>query len=242
MSNELQDKMIENLERKFKTKVNIVRPWDDPNYDTTRPVPEYCSRILSRFGTNPYGEPIYRVVWGQSRAMEVVTGGWWPVEDVVEYRRIKVGTTDKYIVQKWLPAETYGSPELFFSAYSNNLDHGLWSDPCYPSRGRYEHVYTFRDFRPTVYEMNLIVMCLEQNKLYSKHERLYAEEQKRLKEEKEKENKISDIINGEMISHMGTPYFQQKLDEFERKKKLTADQIKNGYGLGQETFQQIRRK
>ena len=139
MSNELQDKMIENLERKFKTKVNIVRPWDDPNYDTTRPVPEYCSRILSRFGTNPYGEPIYRVVWGQSRAMEVVTGGWWPVEDVVEYRRIKVGTTDKYIVQKWLPAETYGSPELFFSAYSNNFLCEIKNQKQY----KYKNIYDY---------------------------------------------------------------------------------------------------
>jgi len=138
----------------------------------------------------------------------------------------------------------FGSPECFYSELSNNIDHNFWSDPIYPSRGRYEHVYTFNDAQkqmvyPSIVEMNLICAALRATKLYTRQERINAELEKEKRKQKEKEDKLESIINGEMLKHTGTPYFLKKCAEFEAKKKLSAAQVQKQFNLPDKGFKQI---
>jgi hypothetical protein len=67
---------------------------------------------------NPYGEPNFRVVWGGSRLARI--GGRWTDRDAhgnairekVELRRVpKYLPVDRWHIERWMPAESYGSPE-----------------------------------------------------------------------------------------------------------------------------------
>ena len=234
----LNELKLQALENKLKTKVERLPP---KQMDPYKPVPEFCERYLRQFGRNPYGEPLYRVVWGEGPTNEIITGGLWFDTDTVEYRRIKSPNVKKYILQKWLPAEMFGSPQYFYSEASNNIDHGFWSDPIYPSRGRYEQVYTFQEY-PNIAYMSTIVMGLKANKLYSKQERINAEIDKAERIQREKESQLESLISSEMLPWHGSPYFLRKCEEFERKKKLSGNQVQKQFGMPETGFKQIKGK
>jgi len=101
-------------------------------------------------GCNRFGEPNYRAVWGWSRLDWI--GGRWEDRDasgkllreVVELRREpKYLPHDRWHIERWLPPESYGSPEQW-SAETMEIQNGR-SIPAlgpYPSRGEYEHCFT----------------------------------------------------------------------------------------------------
>lgn len=229
---------LQALEKKLKTTVGRTPP---KQIDPHKPVPEFCERFLKQFGRNPYGDPLYRVVWGEGPQNEIITGGLWFDNDKVEYRKVKSPNIKKYILMKWLPAEMFGSPRTFFSEESNNVDHGFWSDPIYPWRGRYEHVHTFQEY-PSIAYMSTIIIGLRATKLYTKQERINADLARAERERKIKESQLEDLISSEMLSHTGTPYFLKKCAEFEAKKKLSALQIQNKMGMPETGFAQIKGK
>jgi hypothetical protein len=84
----------------------------------TREAPADVARELALAGGfNPYGEPNYRAVWGWSRLDWI--GGKWEDRDaagnllreVVELRREpKYVPHDRWHIERWVPAESYGSP------------------------------------------------------------------------------------------------------------------------------------
>jgi len=101
-------------------------------------------------GCNRLGEPNYRAVWGWSRLDWI--GGRWEDRDtagklmreVVELRREpKYVPHDRWHIERWLPPESYGSPEQW-RAETMEIQNGR-SIPAlgpYPSRGDYEHCFT----------------------------------------------------------------------------------------------------
>ena len=101
-------------------------------------------------GCNRFGEPNYRAVWGWSRLDWI--GGKWEDRDaggtllreVVELRREpKYTPHNRWHIERWLPPETYGSPEQWHAA-TIEIENGR-NIPAlgpYPSRGEYEHCFT----------------------------------------------------------------------------------------------------
>ncbi len=244
-----KDMVVDAVEAKTGEKIN----WDGKKtYDPYRETPEFCERYLRMFGQNIYGENIYRVIWGENHYNDQLIGGFWGDTETVEYR-IVPDITKRYILQKWLPPEQLGTPDQFYdiNTFNNCVDHGLWSDPVYPSKGRYEHVYTFQNDTigspeygnyeyPSITKMILITKCIEAGKLYTKQEQLNARQTAAEKKELEWKNKMQDIVSDSMLPMEGTPYYLKCKEEFEHKmsKGLTAEQI--APKMGNSNFQQIQ--
>ena len=87
----------------------------------THDVPaEVARELLLAGGVNRFGEANYRAVWGWSRLDWI--GGKWEDRDadgtllreVVELRREpKYLPHDRWHIERWMPAESYGSPEVW---------------------------------------------------------------------------------------------------------------------------------
>jgi hypothetical protein len=107
-------------------------------------------------GLNTFGEPNYRAVWGWNRLAWI--GGKFEERDpengsllreVVDLRQEpKYPAVNRWHIEKWLPAEAYGSPRAW---YAQTLEiEGGRNVPAlgpYPARGEYEHCFTLEDAR-----------------------------------------------------------------------------------------------
>ncbi len=101
-------------------------------------------------GLNRLGEPNFRVVWGGARLAWI--GGRWTdrdahgnvIREAVELRQApKYVPHDRWHIERWMPPEAYGSPDLW-RAQTTEIEDGI-SIPAlgpYPSRGDYEHCFT----------------------------------------------------------------------------------------------------
>ncbi len=107
-------------------------------------------RLARAGGLNRYGEPNFRVVWGWSRLTWI--GGKWTDTDahgnvtreIIELREVpKYFPFDRWHIERWMPPETYGSPQQWYGQTIERND-GV-SIPAlgpYPRRGEYEHCFT----------------------------------------------------------------------------------------------------
>lgn len=101
--------------------------------------PEFQDRITRLFGKNIFGEPLFKVVWGQSVFHRM--GNVW--RDVYGnerrgYReRYLAGGTPCWNILRWKPAEHYGTPAVW---YLNTWDEfsRMFILGEYPWKGRYE--------------------------------------------------------------------------------------------------------
>jgi hypothetical protein len=107
-------------------------------------------RITRAGGTNRYGEPQFRVVWGGARLAWI--GGRWTdrdasgnvIRETVGLRRVpKYLPVDRWHVERWMPPESYGSPDEW-RAQTTEIEDGIRIAALgpYPSRGDYEHCFT----------------------------------------------------------------------------------------------------
>lgn len=120
--------------------------------ETHEPPPEISRILRIGGGLNPYGEPNYRLIWGQSRLDWI--GGKWEDRDeegnllreAYEVRRVPKYSVDRWIIERWVPAETYGDPALWemqtFETVDGQIIPALGP---YPARGDYEAVFTLED-------------------------------------------------------------------------------------------------
>jgi hypothetical protein len=120
----------------------------------THEAPESLQLRMARAGgLNRYGEPNYRVVWGWSRLTWI--GGKWTNFDTqgnITSERVELRWEPKYVplnrwhVERWMPPETYGSPEQWYAQTIERED-GIAIPALgpYPRRGEYEHCFTLED-------------------------------------------------------------------------------------------------
>jgi hypothetical protein len=100
-----------------------------------RNCPEWFQERLTRAGgLNPYGEPRFKLVWGQSETMR--SGGLFS-DGFVGYRDIgAIGREACWAVVMWEPAELHGSAPRWYRDYRDEVT-GLSDLGQYPYQGRY---------------------------------------------------------------------------------------------------------
>jgi hypothetical protein len=107
-------------------------------------------RIAEAGGSNLYGEANFRVVWGGSRLCWI--GGRWVdhnasgnlIRETVELRRVpKYLPENRWHIERWMPASSYGTPEQW-RELTTEIEDGISvaSLGPYPARGEYEHCLT----------------------------------------------------------------------------------------------------
>ena len=118
----------------------------------THEAPESVARALELAGgKNPFGTPNYRAVWGWNRLAWI--GGKFQDHDpstgsllreVVELRQEpKYPAVNRWHIEKWLPAEAYGSPRAWYAQTLEVADgRSIPALGPYPARGEYEHCLT----------------------------------------------------------------------------------------------------
>ena len=119
--------------------------------ETHEAAPAVAHELSLAGGRNPFGEANYRAVWGWSR-LDWIGGKWEDrdpvsgalVREVVELRREpKYAPHDRWHIERWMPAESYGSPAEW-QARTMEIVNGrnVAALGPYPSRGDYEHCFT----------------------------------------------------------------------------------------------------
>jgi hypothetical protein len=116
---------------------------------------EIQERVARAGGLNRFGEPNFRVVWGGSRLSWI--GGRWidrdtsgnVIREAIELRRVpKYLPHNRWHIERWMPPEAYGSPELWY-AQTIECEDGIRIPALgpFPRRGEYEHCFTLEGLR-----------------------------------------------------------------------------------------------
>ena len=184
-----------------------------------RPTPSFCAEMLSKFGQNPYGENIYRVVWSETQ-FETVGGTWCDrlrlnepshfeqvgnfvresnptVAEIPEYRRVaKYPGVQRWILEKWL-APSY-SREDWYSLFMEPSSGLCYLGP-YPETGDFHHCYSLErhgQFMPlTIAVVEYYCRLIEAGKEYSVWQRKQAQEERMKREKRAWENRFDAMFD-----------------------------------------------
>jgi hypothetical protein len=91
------------------------------------------------FGRNEFGDPLFKIVWGQSEFIRM--GNVWRDKHGTErkgYReRYQCHGTPCWVIMRWKSPNHYGSPAMYYSGTFDDFS-GMYILGEYPWRGRYE--------------------------------------------------------------------------------------------------------
>ena len=112
------------------------------------PEPQRWPMPMSRYGTNPFGDPLYRVVFAPS--VRCMVGGEFADGHTgyrirPSYRHIG----NQWIMEKWLSAIDFTglTEDQYYLKFKDRWT-GLCISGPYPSRGAYFHCHTFENSQP----------------------------------------------------------------------------------------------
>jgi hypothetical protein len=117
--------------------------WNVPSRLTQCP-PEYQARLTQAGGVNRYGEPLYKLVWGEAHSTRA--GGYWEHEGFTGYKDVYLNDTPCWLLLEWHDPIEYGSPTLW---YMDNYDEatGLQTLGEFPYKGDYKVLFILRDHK-----------------------------------------------------------------------------------------------
>lgn len=140
--------------------------------------------LLRRYGRTPFGEPRYRLVWAPSRLER--SGGEWadwgesvsladrqagkrpPVRRRQELRWVvKYPGEVCWLIERWVPAENYGSPELWYRPLTEGgtrLACGICACGDYPCFGDYEDIGARMHWYPSERHLTAAVDAVERQR------------------------------------------------------------------------------
>lgn len=103
---------------------------------------------LSRFGQNPYGENLYRIVFAPTRRYLVVgeRAHWWP-------KYPECG--DSWILERWRSAMEYHGSRASWDMLCSNLG-------PYPERGEYDIAHHFEIVQPDDCNLDKLIAWMEE--------------------------------------------------------------------------------
>lgn len=127
------------------------------------PQPTCYPMPMARFGVNPYGEPLYRLVYAPS--VKKMVGGKFP-DGYIGYRARPAyrHIGPHWIIEKWISAIelTRMTEEQYRSAYVDK-ETGLFPTGPYPHRGIYHYCETL-SCNPAEANIDKLVMWLDHSK------------------------------------------------------------------------------
>jgi hypothetical protein len=97
--------------------------------------PEFQDAFTRQGGTNQYGEPIFKLVWGPDETGR--SGGYWEKDGFLGYRDFQVaGPAPCWVLMMWKPAESFGSDVRWYYHHRDDAT-GLQELGEYPYYGQY---------------------------------------------------------------------------------------------------------
>ena len=159
---------------------------------------------MARYGKNPYGDSLYRVVFSDSRTD--LLGGKWP-DGACEYRESPryPGIRGQWILEKWCSAEEYaGKPDAYAREQWDSESHLLTCGP-YPTRGEYVHCYTF-PYAPGDSMVYQVVCALRRSRDLTDADKKTGIMNPLLKQQAEQGQRFEDIYDNAMgpFAHSST--------------------------------------
>jgi len=95
---------------------------------------EFQELLTSIFGVNPFGDPLFRIIWGQTETMDVASP-----HGTGYFKRYIGHGQPCWIIQRWRPPEIFGTPDLYYQLMADPTS-GLPLAGEYPQFGMYETV------------------------------------------------------------------------------------------------------
>lgn len=181
---------------------------------------------LTKYGLNPYGQPLFRIVFAESRRNLV--GGKWP-DGSIEYRweptydQVK----EPWVMEKWLSAWdfTLCTKRTWDLTHVDPASGWLLLGP-YPDRGEYQHCHTFT---AAVADCNIdkLVMWINEGRNRSWQDNRDANKKQYEAEEKETRQMIRDVSEERMPAFLDKP-MSGRVSRGSKTAKimLTADQVR----------------
>lgn len=190
-----------------------------------RRCPEWFQERLTRVGgTNKYGQPRFKLVWGESETMR--DGGYFIKDGYLGYRNVlALGGEKCWALMMWEPAEKFGTP---YRWYKDNTDEvtGLVTLGKYPHQGRYRVIKKFvhrelvngewvtTRMEPTHFILEVMVPMIKYWNKLSNVERLAIIKEEEARDEAEADRILADARAGTRIRR-GSPLVQKRLEQME---------------------------
>ena len=199
-------------------------------------------------GYNYFGEPVFRLIWKQSMTeIHPSPHGHHYVEEWARHR------DPCWVLQKWMPPEAFGTPELYYAVLNDGIFNRAMSAP-YPEFGRYETVAEFKSTRFEDKELIVETIPLNWDTLMAlsfilrravemtQAEIAAAKQAEREMREAEKLERMTDALFDALPEHYGptssaghpnkTALIDREMAKVEQKWKRLAPIFKNGLPRG----------
>lgn len=209
--------------------IDVTRQYD-------RETPGFCADILRKFGQNPYGENIYRIVWSESQ-FETMGGEWEerldPTRGTSLIRRGKMlvdsnpilakhagyksvskypdykGKQGRWILEKWLPCSyTPAQWNWFFL----DITTGIYSSGPYPEYGEFwcSKVLTDRGdyMEVTADVVEYYARLIAAGDEYADHQKREAQELRRTRKQRDYDNNFDAVWDDSQLAGGTTNLFQ----------------------------------
>ncbi len=175
-------------------------------------------RLTRTFGTNIFGEPNFKIVWGASEFIR--QGNVWRDRQGTERR----GYRERYLghgmpcwcILRWKSPQTFGHPEVFY--HNNFVPHtGLSATGEYPYTGRYEvlQALNYKEFvggKMVIHNMplthlmiDMIIPMLMKAENLTHLEQIACELHAEKVKERQRKQEIDDVAS-EMLEALPTAY------------------------------------
>lgn len=155
----------------------------------------YPTIPTKRFGTNLYDEPLFRIVWSDSRTDLI--GGKWP-DGASEYRECpRYPGLHNWVLEVWKSPVEYAGTPAEYHATQWDAESGLLTCGPYPTRGEYVMVYTF-PFEPTITMVETIITAIKLSRDLTPGQRKQSIMEPLEKQKKQQDQRFDDIFNQSM--------------------------------------------
>jgi hypothetical protein len=179
---------------------------------------------MKRYGLNPYGEPLWRVIWGETRFYLAGT-------DANSVQWLPLYGFPCWVLEKWLPAEKFAGTRQQWEM--SELTSGTKLGP-YPERGEYEPAHIFRNFEPTTGAIEKFMHWIQAGQNYS-----FAEKRAALQAEHDKRKAAQEKLIHDVYEESQGPFGHNPVAGIPSKKKpedmkldIGAEDLKMPMGEG----------
>jgi hypothetical protein len=174
--------------------------------------PCYQDRLTRAVGKNQYGDPFFKIAWGQTATYQA--GGVWPHDHLYGYRQLMLSNSSPsgkgqpcWMILEWHSPQDYETPGIYYFRNRDDLT-GLQILGEYPYRGRYEVAFklTSQEYRNGRMEMqhyhlddmilDLLIPCIVEGQNMTMKQRLKRLRELEEAQSREEDRKIDAMVHG----------------------------------------------